>query len=62
LKLLLIVFAVFVIDLIKNILAYQGIFLWKEIYFAKKFIQAGAIIWIYVKVNKELKYIEYLSN
>jgi hypothetical protein len=55
-------FGVYYVDLLKNILAYDNIFLWKELFYIKKVGHVGIIVWFNYRINKLSKDISYITN
>ena len=55
-------FGVYYIDFLKNILAYDGIELWKELFYIKKVGHFGIIIWFNYRINKLSKELSYITN
>ena len=61
-KLILFQFVIYYIDFIKQILAYDGIEIWQELYYIKKIGHVAAIFWFYHKINKLSKELSYIRN
>ncbi len=61
-KLLLFQFCIYYIDFIKQVLAYDGIETWQELYYIKKIGHVTAIVWFNYRINKLSKEISYITN
>lgn len=61
-KLLLFQFTIYYIDFIKQILAYDGIEIWQELYYIKKIGHVTAIVWFNYRINKLSKELSYITN
>lgn len=55
-------FTIYYIDFLKVYLAYDGIYLWKELYYIKKIGHVGTIVWFNWKINNISKQISYVNN
>lgn len=51
----------FVLDFIKNILAYNDIFLWRELYVVKRVLHSGVLVWGVLKI-RQLNKENYITN
>ena len=61
-KLILFCIAIFTLDFIKNVLAYNGIYLWKELYAIKRIFHTGIVFWAILRVGQINKDINFINN
>lgn len=60
-KIVLFCIGFFVLDFVKNVLAYNDIFLWKELYAVKRVLHLGVLVWGVLKI-RQLNKENYITN